>query len=159
MRQESIFARANQRRRARTASLTIDSAQKYAARAGYPNLQEDDLYNPTIAIAAANTLQTSRANFPINQKQSSLPTTAAKTTPHAGSSARQNDPGVFASEVGFAETKDYVFKVMSNYRAYKSFTQSLSVRDNRALRRTISPHSFPRTLFQYSLALSFFRGG
>jgi len=26
---------------------------------------------------------------------------------------------VFASEVGFSESKNYVFKVMSNYRAYK----------------------------------------
>jgi soluble lytic murein transglycosylase len=33
--------------------------------------------------------------------------------------AGQQDAGVFAAEVGFTETKDYVFKVMSNYRAYR----------------------------------------
>jgi soluble lytic murein transglycosylase len=33
--------------------------------------------------------------------------------------AKQNDPGVFTSEVGFDETKGYVQKVMSNYRAYR----------------------------------------
>ena len=33
--------------------------------------------------------------------------------------ATQKDPGVFAAEVGYTESKDYVFKVMANYRAYK----------------------------------------
>ena len=33
--------------------------------------------------------------------------------------AKQNDPGVFAAEVGFAETKNYVFKVITSYRAYQ----------------------------------------
>ena len=32
--------------------------------------------------------------------------------------AKRKDPGVFTSEVGFEETKGYVQKVMSNYRAY-----------------------------------------
>jgi soluble lytic murein transglycosylase len=41
--------------------------------------------------------------------------------------AQNTDPGVFAAEVGFAETKDYVFKVMANYRAY----QELYTRDLR----------------------------
>ena len=31
----------------------------------------------------------------------------------------QGDAGVFAAEVGFSESKNYVFKVMSFYRAYK----------------------------------------
>jgi soluble lytic murein transglycosylase len=33
--------------------------------------------------------------------------------------AKQKDPGVFTSEVGFDETKAYVQKVMNNYRIYK----------------------------------------
>ena len=32
---------------------------------------------------------------------------------------KPREPGIFASEVGFAETKGYVFKVMTNYRVYK----------------------------------------
>ena len=32
--------------------------------------------------------------------------------------AKEKDPGVFTSEIGFDETKAYVHKVMSNYRAY-----------------------------------------
>ena len=30
-----------------------------------------------------------------------------------------SDAGVFAAEVGFGESKNYVFKVMSYYRAYR----------------------------------------
>ena len=33
--------------------------------------------------------------------------------------ANAKDPGVFTAEIGFDETKDYVQKVMTNYRAYK----------------------------------------
>ena len=33
--------------------------------------------------------------------------------------SKRNDPGVFTSEIGFDETKDYVQKVMSNYRVYR----------------------------------------
>ena len=35
------------------------------------------------------------------------------------SRAKQRDPGVFTAEVGFDETKAYVYKVMAGYRAYK----------------------------------------
>ncbi len=39
---------------------------------------------------------------------------------------KPKDPGVFASEVGFKETKNYVFKVMSNYRVYRElYTENL----------------------------------
>ena len=33
--------------------------------------------------------------------------------------SKPKEAGIFASEVGFAETKNYVFKVMNNYRAYR----------------------------------------
>ena len=32
---------------------------------------------------------------------------------------KPKEPGIFASEVGFAETKNYVYKVMNNYRVYR----------------------------------------
>ena len=38
--------------------------------------------------------------------------------------AGHKDAGVFSSEVGFAESKDYVFKVLANYRAYKELYTS-----------------------------------
>ena len=32
---------------------------------------------------------------------------------------KPKDPGIFVSEIGFAETKNYVFKVMTNMRIYR----------------------------------------
>ena len=34
--------------------------------------------------------------------------------------SKPKDAGIFTSEVGFAETKNYVFKVMNNFRIYKA---------------------------------------
>jgi len=45
--------------------------------------------------------------------------------------ARTNpkDSGIFAAEVGFSETKNYVYKVMGNYRAYRTlYNEDLSRR-------------------------------
>jgi hypothetical protein len=33
--------------------------------------------------------------------------------------AARNEPGVFTSEIGFFESKEYALKVMANYRAYQ----------------------------------------
>ncbi|MEP6904211.1 MAG: transglycosylase SLT domain-containing protein, partial [Actinomycetota bacterium] len=40
--------------------------------------------------------------------------------------SKPKDAGIFTSEIGFAETKDYVYKVMSNYRVYRElYTEEL----------------------------------
>ncbi|MFN2453045.1 MAG: transglycosylase SLT domain-containing protein [Pyrinomonadaceae bacterium] len=123
MRQESNFRpRAKSNAAARgLLQLTIDTASKYAARAGYPNLRDEDLYVPEISIAVGSEYIGELARlFPNNPE-------AVIASYNGGEDnvarwmkrARQNDPGVFTSEIGFSETKDYVFKVMSNYRAYR----------------------------------------
>jgi soluble lytic murein transglycosylase-like protein len=38
--------------------------------------------------------------------------------------AVNKDNGVFAAEIGFAESKDYAMKVMANYRAYQQLYTS-----------------------------------
>lgn len=123
MRQESNFrTRAKSNAAARgLLQLTIDAAMKYAVRAGYPNLQEDDLYNPTIAIAVGCEYIADLAHQFSNQPEAIIASYNGGEDNVARwlKRARQNDPGVFTSEVGFSETKDYVFKVMSNYRAYQ----------------------------------------
>jgi soluble lytic murein transglycosylase len=35
------------------------------------------------------------------------------------SRSKPKDPGIFTAEIGFAETKAYVGKVMNNYRVYQ----------------------------------------
>jgi soluble lytic murein transglycosylase len=101
--------------------LTIDAAKKYADRAGMKNLSEDALYRPDVSIAVGceylSELSRMFAGLPeaivasYNGGEDNVARWLARTN--------QRDPGVFAAEVGFTETKNYVFKVMSNYRAYQ----------------------------------------
>ncbi len=107
--------------------LTIDTAQRYSARAGFGNVREDDLYRPEVNIAIASEyLAELKRLFP-NLDEA----VAASYNGGEDNAARwlkrsnQRDPAIFASEVGFSETKGYVFKVISNYRVY----QQLYTRD------------------------------
>jgi len=108
--------------------LTIDTAQRYAARAGYSNLTEDDLYRPEVNIAVAcEYLAELTRLFPDLQEA-----VAASYNGGEDNAARwlkrsaHRDPAVFTSEVGFSETKGYVQKVISNYRVYRQlYTQDL----------------------------------
>jgi soluble lytic murein transglycosylase len=100
--------------------LTIDTAQRYSSHAGIRNLVDTDLYRPDISIAIGTVaLADLQHAFP-----GSLEAVAASYNGGDDNVARwvkrtkQTDPGVFAAEVGFSESKDYVFKVLMNYRAY-----------------------------------------
>ena len=100
--------------------LTIDTAVRYADKAGVRNLNDSDLYRPDTSIAiGTEALADLQSRFP------GLPEAVAASYNGGDDNVarwvnrtRQPDPGVFASEVGFSETKDYVFKVLMNYRAY-----------------------------------------
>jgi soluble lytic murein transglycosylase len=101
--------------------LTIDAAQKYATNAGLTNLTESQLYQPETSIRVGseylgelsemfpNLLEAVAASY--NGGEDNVVRWVKR--------ARQKDPGVFTSEVGFDETKAYVQKVMNNYRVYK----------------------------------------
>ena len=101
--------------------LTIDAAQKYASNAGMSAVQESQLYQPETSIRLGSEyLVELSAMFP-----NLLEAVAASYNGGEDNVARwvrrakQKDPGVFTSEVGFDETKAYVQKVMNNYRVYK----------------------------------------
>ncbi|HVG31620.1 MAG TPA: transglycosylase SLT domain-containing protein [Pyrinomonadaceae bacterium] len=123
MRQESNFRpRAKSQAAARgLLQLTIDTALKYAPRAGLNNLQDMELYRPdTNILVGSVVLADLNGLFPdqpeaVAASYNGGEDNVARWLKRAG----QKDAGVFASEVGFSETKDYVFKVMSNYRAYR----------------------------------------
>ena len=101
--------------------LTIDAAQRYAARAGIKNATEDSLYRPDVAIAIGceylGELSRMFAGLPeaiaasYNGGEDNVARWLARSN--------QNDAGVFTSEIGFGESKNYVFKVLSFYRAYR----------------------------------------
>ena len=101
--------------------LTIDAARKYAPGAGISNLTESQLYQPDTSIAlGAEYIETLHKMFP-----EVLEAIAASYNGGEDNVARwlkrskHQDPGVFTAEIGFEETKGYVQKVMSNYRAYQ----------------------------------------
>ncbi len=101
--------------------LTIDAAQKYAVGAGLSTLRESQLYQPETSITlGAEYLSHLATMFP-----QMLEAVAASYNGGEDNVARwvkrakRKDGGVFTSEIGFDETKAYVQKVMSNYRAYR----------------------------------------
>jgi soluble lytic murein transglycosylase len=101
--------------------LTIDAAQKYASTAGLNSLRESELYRPETSILLGGEYLTELARLFSN----SLEAVAASYNGGEDNVARwvrrakHKDPGVFTAEIGFEETKAYVQKVMTNYRAYQ----------------------------------------
>ncbi|HJT26145.1 MAG TPA: transglycosylase SLT domain-containing protein [Pyrinomonadaceae bacterium] len=101
--------------------LTMDAAQKYGPGAGLNSLRENQLYQPETSITVgAEYIEYLTGLFP-----KMLEPIAASYNGGEDNVARwlerskRTDPGVFTAEVGFDETKDYVQKVMSNYRVYR----------------------------------------
>lgn len=108
--------------------LVYDTAVKYNRQAGFPEMQADDLYNPATNIAIGSVyisdLKTQFGGLyeaiaaSYNGGEDNAARWLARSNP--------KDAGIFASEVGFAETKNYVFKVMNNYRIYRElYTEDL----------------------------------
>ncbi len=133
MKQESTFrAHAKSPAGARgLLQLVYDTALKYNKKAGYPNLQPDDLYKTSVNIAIGS------AYIADLKDQFSGLYEAIAASYNGGEDnatrwlnrSKPKEAGIFAAEVGFAETKAYVFKVMNNYRAYRElYTEDLQRR-------------------------------
>ena len=130
MKQESSFrARAKSPSAARgLLQLVYDTAVKYNNNAGFPNMEADDLYSPTTNIAIGSEYIADLKN----QFSGLYEAIAASYNGGEINAARwlerskPKDEAIFASEVGFGETKNYVFKVMNNYRIYRElYTEDL----------------------------------
>ncbi|HEX8284738.1 MAG TPA: transglycosylase SLT domain-containing protein [Pyrinomonadaceae bacterium] len=101
--------------------MTPDQAAKYAPSVKLQNVSEQDLFRPEVNILLGTAyLGELFRMFP------DLPeAVAASYNGGEDNVARwvvravHKDPGIFTSEVGFNESKDYVNRVMANYRAYK----------------------------------------
>lgn len=106
--------------------LTMDAAQKYAAHAGMKSPRENELYQPDTSIRLGGEYLAELSSMFPNMPE------AVAASYNGGEDnvarwvrrARQKDPGVFTSEVGFDETKGYVQKVMNNYRVYQLLYES-----------------------------------
>ena len=111
--------------------LVYDTAIKYKSPAGVPNLQPDQLYSPSINISVgAAYIADLKSEFgglyeAIAASYNGGEDNAARWL----NRSKPKEPGIFTSEVGFAETKSYVFKVMNNYRVYRElYTENLEQR-------------------------------
>lgn len=108
--------------------LVYDTALKYKDTAGFPNLQPDDLYSPAtnIAIGAAY-LGDLKSQFDgLYEAMAASYNGGEDNAARWLNRSKPKDPGIFVSEVGFSESKNYVFKVMSNYRIYRElYTEDL----------------------------------
>jgi soluble lytic murein transglycosylase-like protein/Tfp pilus assembly protein PilF len=101
--------------------LTIDAAQKYAKRAGIKQLTDDSLYQPgtNIAVGSEYLSELSRMFAGLPEAIAASYNGGEDNVARWLGRTNQNDEGVFAAEVGFTESKNYVFKVISYYRAYQ----------------------------------------
>lgn len=131
MKQESSF-RANAKSPAAARGLlqlTYDTAIKYNKKAGFNNLDADDLYRPNVNIAIGSVYiaelkdefgglyEAIAASY--NGGEDNVARWLDRSEP--------KDAAIFTSEVGFSESKKYVFKVMSNYRIYQElYTENLT---------------------------------
>jgi soluble lytic murein transglycosylase len=102
--------------------LVFDTAIKYKDAAGYPDLQPDDLYKPSINIAiGAEYIEFLREEFGgLYEGIAASYNGGEDNALRLWNRTKPKDPGLFTAEVGFAETKNYVQKVMGNYRSYQA---------------------------------------
>ncbi|HEX2639579.1 MAG TPA: lytic transglycosylase domain-containing protein, partial [Pyrinomonadaceae bacterium] len=100
--------------------LVYDTAIKYNVTAGYPSFDVDDLYTPSVNIAIGSVyISELKKEFDgLYEAIAASYNGGEDNVARWMNRSKPKDPGVFVSEIGFAESKNYVFKVMGNYRAY-----------------------------------------
>jgi len=106
--------------------LTIDAAQKYAPRAGLKQVSDDALYQPgtNIAVGSEYIAELSRMFAGLAEAVAASYNGGEDNVARWLGRTNQSDAGVFTAEIGFTESKNYVFKVMSYYRAYRQLYDS-----------------------------------
>jgi soluble lytic murein transglycosylase len=106
--------------------LTIDAAQKYGPRAGLKQVNDDSLYQPgtNIAIGTEYLAELSRMFAGLAEAVAASYNGGEDNVARWLGRTNQSDAGVFTAEIGFTESKNYVFKVMSYYRAYRQLYDS-----------------------------------
>lgn len=106
--------------------LTIDAAQKYGPRAGMKQVSDDSLYQPgtNIAIGTEYIAELSRMFAGLSEAVAASYNGGEDNVARWLGRTNQSDAGVFTAEIGFTESKNYVFKVMSYYRAYRQLYDS-----------------------------------
>jgi soluble lytic murein transglycosylase len=97
------------------------TANDVAAQLKLQNFQQDDLYNPQTSIRfGAQYLANLFQQFP-NQPQAVAGSYngGADNLARWIARSRANEADRYVSEIGFSQTKDYVYKVLANYWTYQ----------------------------------------
>ena len=130
MKQESSF-RANAKSPAAARGLlqlVLDTAIKYNKQAGFANFKDDDLYRPdvNIAIGSYYIAELKKEFGGLYEAVAASYNGGEDNALRWLSRSNPKDAAIFTSEVGFSESKNYVFKVMGNYRVYRElYTEDL----------------------------------
>ena len=132
MKQESTFRPAIKSPSAARGLLQLvyDTALTYNKKAGFPALQPDDLYVPRTNIAiGCEYIAALRDEFGgLNEAIAASYNGGEDNTRRWLNRSKPRDPAIFTAEIGFSETKTYVFKVMTNYRIYRELYDDNLVR-------------------------------
>jgi soluble lytic murein transglycosylase len=97
------------------------TADDIAKRLGIVSFDQQQLYRPQVAILFGSSyLQELDERFPSMPQAVAASYNGGDDNMHRWiSRAKSSDPDRYVSEIGFAQSKDYVFKVMSNFNMYQ----------------------------------------
>jgi soluble lytic murein transglycosylase len=97
------------------------TANETATQLGKKDFPQDDLYNPRIAILFGSQYMGNLFKmFPaMPQAVAASYNSGEDNVARWVARARSQDPDRYVAEVGLAQTKDYVYKVLANFRTYQ----------------------------------------
>jgi soluble lytic murein transglycosylase len=97
------------------------TSNEIAAQLGKRDFQQDDLYNPRVAILFGSQYMGNLfKQFPeMPQAVAAAYNSGEDNVARWLARARSNDPDRYVAEIGLGQTKDYVQKVLANFRAYQ----------------------------------------
>ena len=110
------------------------TSNRIAAQLGIQNFRQDDLYNPRIAVLFGSEYMGNLFKLFLDMPQ------AVAASYNGGEDnlarwvgrARSNDPDRYVIEIGYTQSKDYVFKVLPNYWTYqKLYNDQLQIADTK----------------------------
>ncbi len=98
-----------------------DTANTIAAQLGKTDFRQDDLYQPRTAILFGSQYMGNLYKlFPgMSQAVAASYNGGEDNVARWVARARTNDPDRYVAEIGFAQSKDYVYKIMANFRVYQ----------------------------------------
>jgi soluble lytic murein transglycosylase len=98
------------------------TAERIAGELGLRAFRQDDLYDPRVAVLfGAQYMGNLFKQFPdMPQAVAASYNGGEDNVARWVARSRSKDPDRYVSEIGFAQSKDYVFKVMTNFWAYQT---------------------------------------